>query len=68
MSNREVVVISGARTAIGDYGGWLKELAATRLGAIAIKEAVARSKVAPESVGHELQRAPALMLLVFDVE
>jgi acetyl-CoA C-acetyltransferase len=52
MSNREVVVISGARTAIGDYGGSLKELAATRLGAIAIKEAVARSKVAPESVGH----------------
>ena len=52
MSNREVVVISGVRTAIGDYGGSLKELAATRLGATAIKEAVARSKVAPESVGH----------------
>src|SRR4051812_22093795 len=52
MSNREVVVISGARTAIGDYSGSLKELAATRLGAIAIKEAVARSKVAPESIGH----------------
>src|SRR3954467_14000562 len=52
MRNREVVVISGARTAIGGYGGWLKELAATRLGAIAIKEAVARSKVAPESIGH----------------
>jgi len=32
MSNREVVVVSGARTAIGDYGGALKELAATRLG------------------------------------
>src|SRR3954471_8888940 len=52
MSNREVVVISGTRTAIGDYGGSLKEFAATRLGAIAIKEAVARSKVAPESIGH----------------
>ena len=52
MSTREVVVISGVRTAIGDYGGSLKELAATKLGAIAIKEAVARSKVAPESVGH----------------
>src|SRR4051812_6590982 len=52
MSNREVVVVSGARTAIGDYGGALKELAATRLGATAIKEAVARSKIAPESVGH----------------
>src|SRR3954466_1902346 len=52
MTNREVVVVSGARTAIGDYGGSLKEFAATRLGAIAIKEAVARSKVAPASVGH----------------
>src|SRR4051812_20875038 len=52
MSNREVVVISGARTAIGDYSGSLKELAATRLGAIAIKEAVARAKVDPSAVGH----------------
>jgi acetyl-CoA C-acetyltransferase len=46
------VVVSGVRTAIGDYGGSLKELAATRLGATAIREAVARSKVAPEGVGH----------------
>src|SRR5499427_5235124 len=52
MSNREVVVVAGARTAIGDYGGSLKELAATKLGATAIKEAVARSKVAPAAVGH----------------
>ncbi len=52
MSNHEVVVVSGARTAIGDYGGALKELAATRLGAIAIKEAVARAKVEPARVGH----------------
>src|ERR1051325_2980910 len=52
MSNREVVVVSGARTAIGDYGGSLKEMAATKLGATAIKEAVARSRGAAESVGH----------------
>jgi acetyl-CoA C-acetyltransferase len=52
VSQRDVVVVSGARTAIGDYGGSLKEFAATRLGATAIKEAVARSKVAPESIGH----------------
>ena len=50
MSNREVVVVSGTRTAIGDYGGALKDLAATRLGAVAIKEAVARAKVDPASV------------------
>src|SRR5688572_31694403 len=52
MSNREVVVVSGARTAIGDYGGALKELPATKLGAAAIKEAVARAKVDPAAVGH----------------
>ena len=52
MSNREVVVVSGVRTAIGAYGGSLKELAATKLGAAAIRQAVARAKVDPASVGH----------------
>ena len=52
MSQRQVVVVSGARTAIGDYGGSLKEFPATRLGSIAIKEAVARAKIDPAAVGH----------------
>ena len=52
MSTREVVVLGGARTAIGDYGGTLKEFAPTKLGAIAIKEALARAKVDPATVGH----------------
>ncbi len=52
MNNREVVVVSGVRTGIGDYGGALKELSTTKLGAIAIKEAVARARVDPASVGH----------------
>jgi len=52
MTSREVVVVSGARTAIGDYGGALKELPATKLGAIAIKEAVGRAKLEPARVGH----------------
>jgi acetyl-CoA C-acetyltransferase len=52
MSNREVVVVSGARTAIGDYGMSLKDLPATKLGAIAIREAVARAKIEPARVGH----------------
>lgn len=52
MSTRAVVVVSGARTGIGDYGGALKEVPATQLGAIAIKEALARGKVDPASVGH----------------
>ncbi len=52
MSTREVVVVSGARTAIGDYGGSLKDVAPTKLGAIAIKDAVARAKIDPATVGH----------------
>ena len=52
MSNREVVVVSGARTGIGDYGGSLKDLPATQLGSIAIKEAVARAKIDPATIGH----------------
>jgi len=52
MSTREVLVVSGARTAIGDYGGSLKDVPPTRLGATAIKEAVARAKVDPASIGH----------------
>ncbi|HEX9396791.1 MAG TPA: acetyl-CoA C-acyltransferase family protein [Burkholderiales bacterium] len=51
MSN-QVVVVSGARTAIGDYGMALKDFPATKLGAIAIKEAVARAKIDPATVGH----------------
>ncbi len=52
MSTRDVVVVSGARTGIGDYGGSLKDLPATKLGTIAIKEAVARAKIDPDSIGH----------------
>ncbi|MCG6951020.1 MAG: acetyl-CoA C-acyltransferase family protein [Betaproteobacteria bacterium] len=52
MSTREVVVVSGARTAIGDYGGGLKEVPATQLGALAIKEALSRGKVDPATLGH----------------
>ena len=49
---REVVVVAGTRTAIGDYGGALKEMPATKLGAAAIREAVARAKIEPARVGH----------------
>jgi acetyl-CoA C-acetyltransferase len=52
MSTREVMVVAGVRTAIGDYGGSLKEVPATKLGATAIREAMARAKVDPATVGH----------------
>ncbi len=52
MSNREVVILSGVRTAIGDYGGSLKDLAPSDLGARVVREAVARAKVDPKDVGQ----------------
>jgi len=48
----DVMVVAGARTAIGDYGGAFKDVPPTKLGAIAIREALARSKVDAASVGH----------------
>ena len=47
-----VVVVAGARTAIGDYGLSLKDIPATKLGSTAIRESIARAKVDPASVGH----------------
>jgi acetyl-CoA C-acetyltransferase len=49
---REVVVLSGIRTAIGEYGGALKDIPPTELAAKVVREAVSRAKVAPEDVGH----------------
>ncbi|MEO8629827.1 MAG: acetyl-CoA C-acyltransferase, partial [Betaproteobacteria bacterium] len=51
-TGREVVVLSGVRTAIGDYGGVFKDVAPTELAAKVVREAVSRAKVAPEDVGH----------------
>jgi acetyl-CoA C-acetyltransferase len=48
----EVMVVAGARTAIGDYGGAFKDIPPTRLGSIAIREALQRAEVDPASVGH----------------
>jgi len=52
MSQREVVILSGVRTAIGDYGGSLKDIAPSDLAARVVKEAVARAKVDPKDVGQ----------------
>ncbi|MDR4513784.1 acetyl-CoA C-acyltransferase family protein [Nitrosomonas sp.] len=49
---REVVVMSGVRTAIGDYGGALKDFAPADLAAQVVTEAVKRAGVDPEEVGH----------------
>ena len=49
---REVVVVSGVRTAIGTFGGSLKDLAPTELGAMVVREALARASVSGDDVGH----------------
>ena len=47
---REVVLTSAVRTAIGSFGGALKEVPAMELGAIVVKEAMRRSRIEPEMV------------------
>jgi acetyl-CoA C-acetyltransferase len=49
---REVVILSGVRTAIGDYGGSLKDIPPTELAARVVKEAVSRAKVDPDDIGQ----------------
>jgi acetyl-CoA C-acetyltransferase len=51
MSPRSVVLIAPVRTAIGTFGGSLKDIPAPELGAIAIKAAVARAGLHPGEVG-----------------
>ena len=50
--SREVVVLSGVRTAIGRYGGGLKDTPPTELAAAVTREAVSRAAVEPDDVGH----------------
>ena len=47
---REVVIVSAVRTAIGSFGGALKDVPSSELGAIVIKEAVNRAGIKPELV------------------
>jgi acetyl-CoA C-acetyltransferase len=49
---REVVILSGVRTAIGDYGGSLKDIPPSDLGARVVREAISRAKVDPKDIGQ----------------
>ena len=49
---REVVVLSGVRTAIGGYGGSLKDIPPSELAAKCVREAVNRATIDPKAVGH----------------
>jgi acetyl-CoA C-acetyltransferase len=45
---RDVVIVSGARTAVGSVGGSLKEVRAVDLGALVIREAISRAGLRPD--------------------
>ena len=50
--SREVVVVSAVRTAIGTFGGALKDMPPCELGAAVVREVLARSQVGGDDVGH----------------
>jgi acetyl-CoA C-acetyltransferase len=52
MSKREVVVVGTARTAIGSFGGALKDIPLTEIATIAVRSALERSQIDPLEVGH----------------
>ncbi len=47
---KDLYVVNCCRTAVGSYGGSLKDVPAPQLGAIVVKEALKRANVAPENV------------------
>lgn len=47
---KKVVIVSACRTAIGAFGGTLKDVPAAELGALVVKEAVSRAGIKPEQV------------------
>jgi acetyl-CoA C-acetyltransferase len=49
---KEVVVLSGVRTAIGGYGGSLKDSPPSELAALCVRESVKRAEIDPREVGH----------------
>jgi len=49
---QDIVIVSAARTAVGKFGGSIANIAATDLGAIVIREAIARARLDPAQVGE----------------
>ncbi len=52
MNTRDIFVISAARTAIGTFGGSLKDVPNTQLATTVVKAAIERAGVAADTVGH----------------
>jgi acetyl-CoA C-acetyltransferase len=51
MTNREVVVLSAVRTAVGKFGGALKDIPPTELAANVVRESVKRSGISTSDIG-----------------
>ncbi|MBA2371173.1 MAG: acetyl-CoA C-acetyltransferase [Chloroflexi bacterium] len=49
---KDVVIVDGARTAFGTFGGGLRDVSATDLGVVAAKGALERSQVEPGRIDH----------------
>ncbi len=49
---QDIVIVGAARTAIGAFGGSLKDVPLTTLATTAVKAALERSGTAPDSIGH----------------
>ena len=47
-----IYILSGVRTAIGDFGGSLKDVPPAKLGELVIAEAIRRAGVSPGAIGH----------------
>jgi acetyl-CoA C-acetyltransferase len=52
MPNRDVVILSAVRTAIGKFGGALKDIPPTELAATVVRESLQRSGLAPGDIDH----------------
>ncbi len=55
---KEVVIVSGARTAVGSFLGTLKDIPAAQLGAVCIKETLKRAGFRPKARKDMLESAP----------
>jgi acetyl-CoA C-acetyltransferase len=61
---KEVVIVSGARTAIGNFGGALKDIPTVKLGAIAIREALKKVSLKPATSKGLYDMAPEALMSV----
>jgi acetyl-CoA C-acetyltransferase len=65
---QEVVIVSGARTAIGTFGASLKDVSAIKLGATAIREVLRKSGLRPGVTKEILEAAPEALKWVGKTE